>query len=90
MSEVVKCPKCGSSKVDNYVTGLSSCQNCGFTWSRRYLHCEDCDMTFDFWKYDYDLESAGHAGHNVRALTKEEFKLAVESCQEAGCFDEQT
>jgi hypothetical protein len=52
-----------------------------------FRFCEDCDTVFDFWKYD-SMEDTGHEGHNIRMLTAEEYKEAVESCREAGCFDE--
>ena len=52
-----------------------------------YLYCEDCRTVVDFWKYDHDLEAAGHAGHNVRSLTDEEFREAIFECEEAGCFE---
>jgi len=53
-----------------------------------YRYCETCGMYFDFWKYDYDLEEAGHLGHNVRDLTDEEYREALKSCEEAGCLEE--
>jgi hypothetical protein len=49
-----------------------------------YLHCLDCDETFDYWKYD-SLADTGHNGHTLRALTGEEFRAAALDCAEDGC-----
>lgn len=53
-----------------------------------YLYCETCQTYVDFWKYDHDLEAAGHADCKTRPLTDEEFAQAVKDCIEAGCFSE--
>lgn len=55
---------------------------------RDYKYCIDCGMVFDFWKYDYDLDDAGHDGHRIRELTQEEYREALKSCEAAGCFKE--
>jgi len=52
-----------------------------------YRFCEDCNMVFDYWKYD-SLEDAGHEGHKVRKVTEQEFWDAVEQCRKGGCFKE--
>ena len=52
-----------------------------------YLHCLDCDETFDYWKYD-SLADTGHDGHTLRALTSEEFKAAARECAKERCSDE--
>jgi len=54
-----------------------------------YLYCETCGMVVDFWKYDHDLEAAGHDGCTTRPLTPAEYEQAVKSCEAAGCFDEE-
>lgn len=52
-----------------------------------YFHCEDCDMTVDFFKYE-SIEDTGHEGCCIRPLTPEETKEAVADCEENGCFEE--
>ncbi len=52
-----------------------------------YLHCLDCDQTFDYWKYD-SLADTGHNGHTLRALTGDEFRAAAQDCAEDNCEDE--
>ena len=51
-----------------------------------YLHCLDCDETFDYWKYD-SLADTGHNGHTLRALTHEEFAAAARECADEECDD---
>lgn len=53
-----------------------------------YKYCIDCKMVFDFWKYDHNLDDAGHNGHRIRELTDWEYEEALKSCEEAGCFEE--
>jgi len=53
-----------------------------------YKYCEDCGVFFDFWKYDYNLEAAGHEDHIVRDITDEEYQKCLKDCREMGCFDE--
>ena len=45
-------------------------------------------MFVDFWKYDYDLRAAGHAGHKTRSVTPEELKQLVAECERNNCFQE--
>lgn len=52
-----------------------------------YRYCIDCDTIIDWWKYD-SIEDTGHKGCNTRMLTAEEYKEAVKSCKQWGCFDE--
>lgn len=54
-----------------------------------YAYCKDCDMFIDLWKYDHDIEDAGHEGHSIFPVTEEEFKDIMASCEKAGCFDEE-
>ena len=51
---------------------------------RDYLHCQTCDETFDYWKYD-SLADTGHDGHALRSLTQAEFEAAARHCAETGC-----
>lgn len=54
---------------------------------RNYLHCLDCDETFDYWKYD-SLADTDHDGHALRALTADECRAAALDCASFGCADE--
>ena len=54
-----------------------------------YIYCSTCETVVDFWKYDYDLESAGHDGHEVRQLTEAEYQQALENCRYANCFGDE-
>lgn len=90
----VICPECKSTidtdKLWSEYNGF--CNVCGKKLGVRkedYRYCETCKMFFDFWKYDYDLKSAGHdAPCKVRELTDEEYVEALKSCEESGCFEE--
>jgi hypothetical protein len=54
---------------------------------REYLHCLDCEETFDYYHYD-SLADSGHDGHALRALTPDEFREAVHACRDMGCGDQ--
>jgi len=54
-----------------------------------YIYCEDCQMFVDFYKYDYDLENAGHKDHKWRHVTEQELAQCIKDCQESGCFKEE-
>jgi hypothetical protein len=54
-----------------------------------YIFCETCDMFVDFWKYDHDIEAAGHEGHTWRYVTQEELDKLVKACRKHGCFEEE-
>ena len=51
-----------------------------------YLHCLDCDETFDYWKAD-SLSDTGHDGHTLRALKADEFRAAARECVADRCED---
>ena len=53
-----------------------------------YIYCEDCKMFVDYWKYDHNIEDAGHAGHHWRYVTEEELAELLEECRQEGCLDE--
>jgi len=53
-----------------------------------YIYCEDCQMLVDFWKYDHNIEDAGHAECNWRYVTDDELAECIKDCEEAGCFEE--
>ncbi len=55
--------------------------------ARDYLHCQVCDETFDYWKYD-SLADTGHDGHTLRALTREQFAAAARQCADEDFADE--
>ena len=57
--------------------------------TKDYIYCEDCKMFVDFWKYDYDIDSAGHEHCNWRQVTEEELEYCIQDCMENGCFDEE-
>ena len=54
---------------------------------RDFLHCLECDGTFDYYHFD-SLADSGHNGHALRALNPPEFRAAACHCQELGCADE--
>ena len=78
----------GSMKCDRDLsTGDEDAKNCRFyRFFLDYQYCEDCKTVFDFWKYDYDLEAAGHKNHKIRPLTQQEYRQALKACEAAGCF----
>ena len=53
--------------------------------NEKYIYCEDCNMFVDFWKYDYNIEDAGHKEHRWRYVTDEELDQLNEECEEEGC-----
>ena len=55
---------------------------------RDYVYCKTCKMFVDFWKYDFDIDEAGHKGHDWRHVTLEELEQCVIQCGEDGCFEE--
>lgn len=55
---------------------------------RDYIYCVDCEMFVDFWKYEHNIDDAGHEGCNWRYVTEEELAECIEECQRNGCFDE--
>jgi hypothetical protein len=57
--------------------------------TKDYIYCEDCKEFVDFWKYDHNLENAGHDGCKWRYVTEEELKECIASCIEWHCFEEQ-
>lgn len=60
-------------------------ENIGEGRARRdYLHCLDCNESFDYWKTD-SLADTGHDGHALRALTGDEFRAVARECGVRGC-----
>ena len=52
-----------------------------------YIYCEDCQTYADFWKYDHNIEDAGHKGHNWRLVNADELEECIKDCKEEGCFE---
>lgn len=53
-----------------------------------YGYCETCECFFDFFKYEHDIDNAGHKDCNWRYVTEEELVHTVNDCVEDGCFTE--
>ena len=53
-----------------------------------YIYCETCRMYVDFFKYDHNIEDAGHPDCDWRFVTKEELKGCLSDCKEDGCLEE--
>lgn len=54
-----------------------------------YVYCQDCKTYADFWKYDHDINAAGHGTcRNWRFVTESELKELVAECKRHGCFEE--
>lgn len=47
-----------------------------------FIYCEDCQMYVDFWKYDHNIDDAGHNGCNWRQVNDEELAQCIEDCKE--------
>jgi len=56
--------------------------------NKDFIYCEDCETYADFWKYDHNIENAGHEDCNWRYVTDEELKGCLKDCEEEGCLNE--
>jgi hypothetical protein len=53
--------------------------------NKDYIYCETCEMFVDFYKYDHNLEQAGHDKCKWRYVTDEELKGCISDCKHDGC-----
>lgn len=81
-----KCNICEAERVVKRKSKVLVCEKCIKT---AYGYCNTCEEFFDYWKFDFNIENAGHEGCDWRTCTIREAKGCIKDCIEDGCFGEE-